>query len=45
MFKTLLRKAAARAIDQLWHVIGDIIGTFTPTECANCFAAAGDHAY
>ena len=31
--KRLLRTAAARAIDALWHVIGQIIGRLTPTEC------------
>jgi transposase len=31
--KRLLRTAAARTIDALWHVIGQIIGRLTPTEC------------
>jgi transposase len=39
--KAALRKAAARTVDTLWAVIGQIINTFTPTECANYFAAAG----
>ena len=39
--KALLRKAAARAVDQLWAVIGASLDTFTPAECANSFAAAG----
>jgi transposase len=39
--KAALRKAAARTVDTLWTVIGQIINTFTPTECANYFAAAG----
>jgi transposase len=43
--KTLLRKAAARTVDQLWRVIGDSIEAFTPTECANYFAAAAYDAY
>ena len=38
--KTLLRKAA-RTVDQLWRVIGQCLDAFTPTECANYFAAAG----
>jgi len=38
--KTLLRKAAARTIDQLWRVIGESLDAFTPNECANYFAAA-----
>jgi transposase len=39
--KAALRKAAARTVDALWTVIGQISDTFTPTECANYFAAAG----
>ena len=31
--KRLLRTDAARTIDALWHVIGQIIGRLTPTEC------------
>ena len=39
--KALLRKAAARTIDDLWQVIADALGAFTPAECNNYFAAAG----
>lgn len=39
--KALLRKAAARAIPELWDVIADCIEQFTPSECKNYFAAAG----
>jgi transposase len=39
--KAMLRKAAARTIDTLWAAIANIIDTFTPTECANYFVAAG----
>lgn len=39
--KAMLRKAAARTVEGLWNAIGRIIGTFTPAECANYFAAAG----
>jgi len=39
--KAMLRKAAARTVESLWNTIGRIIDTFTPTECANYFAAAG----
>jgi transposase len=39
--KALLRKAAARHVDQLWAAIATAIDTFTPQECANYFAAAG----
>lgn len=39
--KAMLRKAAERTVDALWNRIGNLVGTFTPTECANYFAAAG----
>lgn len=39
--KTLLRKAAARTVDALWHAIGHLLATFSPTECANYFTDAG----
>lgn len=39
--KAMLRKAAERNVDALWNRIGTIVQTFTPTECANYFAAAG----
>ena len=39
--KALLRKAAARNIDDLWDAIRDALPAFTPTECANYFKAAG----
>ena len=39
--KAMLRKAAARTIDQLWDAIARIIQTYSPRECANYFAAAG----
>ena len=39
--KALLRKAAARTIDDLWEAIAQIIETFTPNECVNFFAVAG----
>ena len=37
--KALLRKAAARTIDDLTRAIGAAINTFTPAECANYFVA------
>ncbi len=43
--KALLRKAAARTIDELWDVIGRSLDAFTPAECANYFAAAGYDAW
>jgi len=39
--KALLRKAEERTVDGLWNAIGNLIDVFTPTECANYFAAAG----
>ncbi len=39
--KALLRKAAERTIEGLWRLIGQLIDTFTPQECANYFSAAG----
>jgi hypothetical protein len=39
--KALLRKAAERTVDALWAAIGRLIDTFTSSECANYFAAAG----
>jgi transposase len=42
--KAILKKAAARTIDALWHAIAEAIETFSPDECQNYFAAAGyDH--
>ena len=39
--KTLLRKAAARTIETLWHAIGHLLAAFSPAECANYFTHAG----
>jgi len=39
--KALLRKSAARTIDDLWKAIGSICKLFTPEECSNYFNAAG----
>ncbi len=39
--KAHLRKAAERTINGLWTAIGRLVDAFTPTECANFFAAAG----
>ena len=39
--KALLRKAAERTVEGLWTAIGHLVDVFTPTECANYFAAAG----
>jgi transposase len=40
-FKALLRTAAARSIDLLWHTIGHILDAFSPAECAHYLAHAG----
>ena len=39
--KAILRKAAARTIDELWNAIRDALPAFTPRECENYFTAAG----
>ena len=39
--KALLRKAAARTIDELFHAIGQIIATIAANECPNYFANSG----
>lgn len=39
--KALLRKDAARTIDDLWTEIASAINAFTPDECANYFSACG----
>ena len=39
--KAMLRRAAARTLEDLWRVIGDSLDAFTPSECANYFAHAG----
>lgn len=39
--KALLRKAAARTLDDLWNAIRNALPLFTPAECANYFTAAG----
>jgi len=39
--KALLRKAAARTVDELWAVIADCLSAFKPDECRNYFTAAG----
>lgn len=39
--KSILRKAAARTVPELWDAIRDALPRFTPNECANYFTAAG----
>lgn len=40
-FKTLLRKAAARAVDQLQNAIASCLEQFTTSECRNYFRHCG----
>src|ERR687891_498902 len=39
--KALLRKAAARTIDELWSVVANCLAAFTAEECRHYFEAAG----
>jgi transposase len=39
--KALLRKAAARTLDELWDAICAALPAFGPAECENYFTAAG----
>ncbi len=39
--KALLRKAAARTVDDLWDTIADAIEVYTYDECRNFFVSAG----
>jgi transposase len=39
--KTLLRKAAERTIEETWRRIGQLLSTFSPSECANYLRNAG----
>ena len=40
-YKALLRKAAERTVESLWHTIGRIADLFPPAECCNFFKSAG----
>ena len=40
-FKALLKKAAARTINDLWTAIAQALPQLTPNDCANYFTAAG----
>jgi transposase len=40
-FKALLKKAAARTIEDLWIAIAQTLPQLTPNDCANYFTAAG----
>lgn len=39
--KALLRKATARTRETLWTIIGQLLHTFSPTECRNYLANSG----
>jgi len=39
--KHLLRKAAARSKDAVCNAIGELLGSYTPDECANCLRNSG----
>jgi len=39
--KALLRKTAARTVDDLWDAVAQSLNAFMPNECANYFAASG----
>lgn len=39
--KAMLRKAAERAVAGLWDLIGKLVDTFQPAECANYFSSCG----
>lgn len=39
--KDLLRKAAAKTIEELWSVVADCLPAFTTEECRHYFNAAG----
>ncbi len=39
--KALLRKAAARTVDDLWTIVAHSLAAFTPAECRHYFEAAG----
>lgn len=39
--KALLRKAAARTMNDLWDAIATALDAFSPQECRNLFAACG----
>ena len=40
-FKALLKKAAARTVEELWIAIADALPRLSPNDCRNYFTAAG----
>ncbi len=41
-FKALLRKAAARSVEDLWRLIASALDAFTPDECQNYLACPAE---
>ena len=39
--RTLLRKADERTVEATWRRLGELLGAFTPTECANYLKNSG----
>jgi transposase len=39
--KAALRKGAKRTVNELWRLIGKLVRSFAPNECANYFRHAG----
>src|ERR1039458_7998883 len=39
--KAALRKGAKRTVKELWRLIGKLVKSFTPDQCANYFRHAG----
>ena len=39
--KAILKKIAARTVQELWQAIAATLGSFAPAECRNYFTAAG----
>lgn len=39
--KAALRKGAKRTVNELWRLIGKLVKSFTPEQCANYFHHAG----
>lgn len=40
-FKAMLKKAAARSVEALWHAIAQALPCISPKDCSGYFAAAG----
>ncbi|MGE3317516.1 MAG: transposase, partial [Planctomycetaceae bacterium] len=40
-FKWLVRSAAARTVESLWQICGQLLDRFTSTECRNYFRHCG----